>query len=275
MYYIINSTTETLALYDDSHDKLIKTLKFIPELQSERILETDIVTAIELQHHPNKCVIGDVEITIVVPDYETQTIEVEDVIYEFTTEERTGARIKIDSETGEPIINPETEEYETEEYTYEIKVPVMEEYTDPETGETYERQKSHTETRTEEIQVQIGEHEEVITVKGLVSNPNYEAEEATKERQRLDQLTLTPSDVERALYYGVNMDFDDLKQLISTQAPQIDIKGLAIEFRANNFYRGAVDRNDNRIIDMVGALLGYTPEDMDYLFIHKQLPEKK
>ena len=54
----------------------------------------------------------------------------------------------------------------------------------------------------------------------------------------------------------------------------ITVKGLAIEFRANNFYRGAVDRNGNRIIDMVGALLGYTPEDMDYLFIHKQLPEK-
>ena len=275
MYYIINNNTETLALYDDNKDKLLKTLKFMPELQTERLLETDITTADELRQHPNKCIIGDVEITIIVPDYETQTIEVEDVILEWTTETRTGTRIKVDSETGEPIINPETGDYKEEEYTYEVKVPVMEEYTDPETGEISYRQKSHVETHTEEIQVQVGEHEEVITVKGLVTNPNYEQEEATKERQRLDQLTLTPSDVERALYYGVNMDFDDLKQLISTQAPQIDIKGLAIEFRANNFYRGAVDRNGNRIIDMVGALLGYTPEDMDYLFIHKQLPEKK
>ena len=274
MYYIINNTTETLALYDDSHDKLTKTLQFMPELQAEHILETDIITATELQVHPNKCIIGDVEITIIVPDYETQTITVEEEVLEWTTEERIGTRIKVDPETGEPIINPETGDYEEEEYTYEVKVPVTEEYTDPETGEISYRQKSHVETHTEEVQVQIGEHEEVITVKGLILNPNYEAEEATKERQRLDQLTLTPSDVERALYYGLDMDFEDLKQLIAEQAPQIDLKGLAIECRANNFYIGAVDKNGNRIIDMVGLLLGYTTQDMDYLFLNKQLPEK-
>ena len=101
----------------------------------------------------------------------------------------------------------------------------------------------------------------------------WEAEQAQKERQRLDQLALTPSDVERALYYSpLQMDFNDLKALIAEKAPQIDLKGLAIEFRANNFYRGAVDKDGNRIIDMVGAILGYTPEDMDYLFEHKQLP---
>ena len=86
-------------------------------------------------------------------------------------------------------------------------------------------------------------------------------------------MILTPSDVERALYYSpLQMDFNDLKALIAEKAPQIDLKGLAIEFRANNFYRGAVDKDGNRIIDMVGAILGYTPEDMDYLFEHKQLP---
>ena len=100
-----------------------------------------------------------------------------------------------------------------------------------------------------------------------------EEEKQQQERQRLDFLILTPSDVERALYYSpLQMDFNDLKALIAEQAPQIDLKGLAIEFRANNFYRGAVDKDGNRIIDMVGAILGYTPEDMDYLFEHKQLP---
>ena len=100
-----------------------------------------------------------------------------------------------------------------------------------------------------------------------------EEEKQQQERQRIDQLILTPSDVERALYYSpLQMDFNDLKALIAEKAPQIDLKGLAIEFRANNFYRGAVDKDGNRIIDMVGAVLGYTPEDMDYLFEHKQLP---
>lgn len=100
-----------------------------------------------------------------------------------------------------------------------------------------------------------------------------EAEEKAqqKERERLDALSLTPSDVERALYKAKSMDFEDLKALIAEQAPQIDMKALAIEFRANNFYRGVVV-NGMRLIDTVGALLGYTPQDMDYLFKNKELP---
>ena len=95
--------------------------------------------------------------------------------------------------------------------------------------------------------------------------------EARKEREKLDGLALTPSDVERALYKAKGMDFDDLKALIAQQAPQLDLKALAIEFRANNFYRG-VTIGEMRLIDAVGAMLGYSPEDMDYLFLHKELP---
>lgn len=90
-------------------------------------------------------------------------------------------------------------------------------------------------------------------------------------RQRLDGLTLTPADVERALYKAKGMDFDDLKALIAEKIPTIDIKGLAIEFRAKDFFRGA-EANGIRLFDVVGQLLGYTPDDMDYLFQHKELP---
>ena len=100
-----------------------------------------------------------------------------------------------------------------------------------------------------------------------------EEEIAIKERERLDALTLTPADVERALYKEKKMDFEDLKALIAEQLPQVDIKGIAIEFRAKDFYRGA-EANGMRLFDVVGALLGYTPEDMDYLFEHKELPVK-
>lgn len=93
-----------------------------------------------------------------------------------------------------------------------------------------------------------------------------------EERQRLDALTLTPADVERALYKAKGMDFDDLKALIAQAMPTIDIKGLSIEFRAKDFYRGAT-AGGMRLFDVVGALLGYTPEDMDFLFENKQLPE--
>lgn len=94
---------------------------------------------------------------------------------------------------------------------------------------------------------------------------------AVKERERLDALTLTPADVERALYKEKKMDFEDLKALIAEQLPQVDIKEIAIEFRAKDFFRGA-EANGMRLFDVVGALLGYTPEDMDYLFENKELP---
>ena len=95
-----------------------------------------------------------------------------------------------------------------------------------------------------------------------------------KERQRLDSLTLTPSDVERALYKAKKMDFEDLKALIVEQIPTIDIKELSIEFRAKDFYRGAV-AGGVRLFDTVGAILGYSSDDMDYLFENKELPEKE
>lgn len=103
-------------------------------------------------------------------------------------------------------------------------------------------------------------------------NENYLADK----QRRIDNLILTPSDVERALYYSdLHMNFDDLTAYIGQLAPQIDLKGLGIEFRANNFYRGAVDKNGNRLVDMLGQLLGYTPADMNYLFQHKVLPPKE
>lgn len=106
----------------------------------------------------------------------------------------------------------------------------------------------------------------------IVFDPDYEQKQKQKEREQLDALTLTPADVERALYKTKGMDFEDLKTLIAQQIPTIDIKGLAIEFRAKDFYRGAM-ANGVRLFDVVGALLGYTPSDMDYLFKNKELPQ--
>lgn len=120
---------------------------------------------------------------------------------------------------------------------------------------------------------EIKETEEGYTIVDYQLVTVEEAEEIArqKEQQRIDALSLTPSDVERALYKAKNMDFEDLKALIAKRAPSIDMKALAIEFRANNFYRGVVV-NGIRLIDTVGALLGYTSADMNYLFEHKELP---
>jgi hypothetical protein len=105
----------------------------------------------------------------------------------------------------------------------------------------------------------------------VVLNPDYEEEKAKQQREELDHLTLTPADVERALYKAKGMDFEDLKTLIAEKIPSIDLKGLAIEFRAKDFYRGAKS-NGIRLFDVVGQLLGYTSDDMDYLFQNKELP---
>lgn len=107
----------------------------------------------------------------------------------------------------------------------------------------------------------------------VIPNPNYEEEAAARHREELDQLSLTPADVERALFDAKEMDFDDLKALIVQHLPQVNLKRLSIEFRARDFYRGAMFGNI-RLFDTVGALLGFTPEDMDYLFLNGSLPDK-
>ena len=106
----------------------------------------------------------------------------------------------------------------------------------------------------------------------IVENPDYDEIKRQKHRQELDALTLTPADVERALYRAKGMDFEDLKALIAEKIPSIDLKGLAIEFRAKDFFRGAT-ANGIRLFDVVGQLLGYTSDDMDYLFQNKELPQ--
>jgi hypothetical protein len=122
---------------------------------------------------------------------------------------------------------------------------------------------------------QFGSIDYVYSDGSIIPNPNYEADKQAKERQELDLLTLTPADVERALYKAKGMDFEDLKGFIAANVPTIDIKGLAIEFRAKDFYRGATLADGTRLIDIVGALLGYNSADMDYLFLHKELPIKE
>jgi len=149
--------------------------------------------------------------------------------------------------------------------------------------------------------LEIKEVQEGYTIVDFELMTVEQAEEKAeqKEREQLDRLTLTPADVERALYKAKSMDFEDLKALIAEKIPTIDLKALAIEFRAKDFYRGATIRSleaeqlsssddENfqaaelpsrqsaiRLFDVVGQLLGYTPDDMDYLFKNKELPNNE
>ena len=74
-------------------------------------------------------------------------------------------------------------------------------------------------------------------------------------------------------------NFEDLKNFLREEGyTDIQIKAIDIELRANNFFRGATigeEPNKIRIVDTIGELLGYTSEDMDYLFTYKELPMKE
>ena len=96
-----------------------------------------------------------------------------------------------------------------------------------------------------------------------------------EELERVANLSLTAADVERGIYQAKGMDFDDIitfvEKLTNTivddttgeivqEGIDIDIKALKIELKANHFYRG------NPYVEAVGALLGFTSEQLDKFF---------
>ena len=91
-------------------------------------------------------------------------------------------------------------------------------------------------------------------------------QKAQEEAERIAMLNLTAADVERAIYKAKGLDFDDIITMVQAQplseegTPILDIKALKIELRANNFYRG------NPYIDQVGAILGFTKQQLDEFF---------
>ena len=82
-----------------------------------------------------------------------------------------------------------------------------------------------------------------------------------QEKERIAKLYLTGADVERGIYQAKGMDFDDIMAFVMANPPQgLDVKALKIELKANHFYRG------NPYVNAVGALLGFTSEQLDKFF---------
>ncbi len=134
--------------------------------------------------------------------------------------------------------------------------------------------------------LEIKETERPIENFQFTDTEEFQQEQAQKERERINMLSLTAADVERAIYKAKGMDFEDIVAFISdqvngdqvtkeavtgnknsldhliTSSPDhsINLKALKIELKANNFYRG------NPYIEQVGALLGFTPQMLDEFF---------
>lgn len=88
----------------------------------------------------------------------------------------------------------------------------------------------------------------------IVLNPNYEEEQAQKERERIAKLSLTKREVFLGLYQAKGVTPDMIKAQITDPAALIEFE------YANDYYRG------NPLIDIVGAQLGITPKQLDNFF---------
>ena len=97
----------------------------------------------------------------------------------------------------------------------------------------------------------------------VLKDETWRIREAEKEAKRKASLKLTKREVFLAIYKDCGLSPEDIRAGIA------DTEAL-IEFEyANEYYRG------NPLIDTIGSSLGYTKEDLDYLFEFKSFPEPK
>lgn len=91
-----------------------------------------------------------------------------------------------------------------------------------------------------------------------------EPETEEEKRARINMLSLTKADVLLALYEDKGLTPDDIKGMLKDNVP------AQIKFDyASSYYRG-----DDVVISL-GTALGYSSDDMDYLFINKKFPERE
>ena len=105
---------------------------------------------------------------------------------------------------------------------------------------------------------------EILQGDEVVDNTEeYEKEQAQKERARLDLLNLTKADVLLALYEDKGITPDNIKEMLKDNVPAL----IKFDY-ASSYYRG------DAVVNTLGLALGYTTEEMDYLFENKAFPPK-
>lgn len=107
----------------------------------------------------------------------------------------------------------------------------------------------------------------------IILNPNYEEEQAEKERERIANLHMTRGDVFRGLLLAKGVTRADMRGLIEAMPETTPQERIAKEYalidfdEALEFYRGV------SLIDTVGEQLGITPHQMDRFFDTKDWHE--
>lgn len=82
-----------------------------------------------------------------------------------------------------------------------------------------------------------------------------------EERERLSSLSLTKREIFLALYDDIGVTPDEIEASIENPKYLIEFK------YANEYFRG------NPLVDVIGNNLGYTTEQIDYLFLNKKFPK--
>ena len=96
----------------------------------------------------------------------------------------------------------------------------------------------------------------------LVALGLTQEELSQQERNRKDMLALTRCDVLKALYQARGITPNDIKVLLKDNVEAL----IELEY-AQNFYRG------HPMIKAIGEQLGFTSDDLDYLFENKKFKE--
>lgn len=109
---------------------------------------------------------------------------------------------------------------------------------------------------------EIRETETALEAWGLTKEEKEEQEEQAK-KERIAKLSLTKREVFLALYRAKGITPEMVRGSIQDEEALIEFD------YATEYYRF------NPLIDAIGAQLGYTSEDLDYLFENKELPEKE
>lgn len=98
----------------------------------------------------------------------------------------------------------------------------------------------------------------------ITNTPEYIEKQKEKEKKELGMKSLTKREVFLAIYRDKGITPEQIRSKIGNNQEAL------IEFDyANDYYRF------NPLIDSIGTSLGYTEEDINYLFINKEFRKKE
>ncbi len=166
-------------------------------------------------------------------------------------------------EEGNPQFNEDgTQKYKTEKKKVNkpVFIEIEKEFQEPQ----FDDEGAYIGDVTKKVKTKIQKsHKERITIDYPIPDPDFEQKIIEKKREALSNLSLTKREVFLALYEAKGITPDEVKA-------QIDDPAQLIEFEyANEYYRG------NPLVDLIGAKLGYSTDDLNYLFINHELPNKE